>query len=341
MFISDITEAISLTKYTKTIEKSFNDGIQNALKTLSERGDDEYFYKKEQAEYASEHGGSNEFREAMYDVFSEILKVRLSEQLTKDLKKLKIGVTNVKFKYLPETISAHVLPDSNIIEINQSFLKYMSELIIDRLMESVMDNIYYPEEKAIKFFEISEKASQKDNHWFITVVADARKLPDTIREISSVIVHELVHVVQHHSQRGREGFDTEYRSYLDKKKGEFYNLASGSRSSNEDSRYDKLYYASPQEITAFAHQFALGILRSWDVDNAESVDQLPTMGADGVDHKEIVASINRNMVRKFNNPDNPQEMKVYKRYLKLIYQEVIRGLEAKKEELLKKSQKNS
>jgi hypothetical protein len=335
MFISDITEAISLTKYTKTIEKSFNDGIQNALKTLSERENDEDFYKKEQAEYASEDGGNNEFREAMYGVFSEILKVRLSEQLTKDLKKLKIGVTKVKFKYLPETINAHVLPDTNVMEINQSFLKYMSESMIDRLMDSVMDNVSYPEEKAIMFFEISKNASEGDNHWFRNLTD---KLPDTIKEISSVVVHELVHVVQHHSQRDREGFDTEYRSYLDRKKGEFYNLASGSRSSDQDSRYDKLYYASPQEITAFAHQFALDILRSWDVDNAESVDQLPTMGADGVDHKEIVASIQRGIVRKFNNPDNPKELKVYKRYLKLIYQEVIRGIEAKKEELLKKSQ---
>lgn len=334
MFISDITEAISLTKHIKTIEKSFDVGIQNALKTLSERKDDENFYQKEQAEYASEDGGSNEFRESMYYVFSDILKVRLSEQLTKDLKKLNIGVTKVKFKYLPETINAHVLPDSNIIEINQSFLKYISESVIDQLMESVMDNIDYPEEKAFKFFEISEKASEGDNHWFRNLVY---RLPDTFREISSVVVHELVHVVQHHSQRGRKSFDTEYRSYLDKKKGEFYNLA-GSRSSDEESRYDKLYYASPQEITAFAHQFALDILRAWDIDNAEEVEQLPSMGADGVDHKEIVTSIKRGIIRKLNNPDNPQELKVYKRYLKLIYQEVVRGIEAKKEELLKKSQ---
>lgn len=150
-----------------------------------------------------------------------------------------------------------------------------------------------------------------------------------INELVSVIIHEMVHVIQHYRQKHRflKGKDLEFRSYLDRHKGEYLDTRQKYDQTPDDesqkdlvNRYYDLYYASPQEIAAFAHQAALEIIDYYAFD-------LMTHGASDLNSKSISNFIDNKIGGRFRNPKNSREAMVRKRYLKLVYQEVIRYIE--------------
>ena len=83
-----------------------------------------------------------------------------------------------------------------------------------------------------------------------------------------------------------------------------------------------MYYASPQEIAAFAHQMAMSVIKAYDLNNVERLQDIPK-----IDSEDIVINVNQRLNNRFAKPRNPQEVKVRRRYLKLVYQEVQRYID--------------
>lgn len=154
----------------------------------------------------------------------------------------------------------------------------------------------------------------------------AERQQSLINDMVDTILHELVHVIQHRRQAHRLG-DLEYRSYLDRKKGELKNLYRGPEQgwAYGDPQWQRLYRASPQEIAAFAHNMAGQIIRAFGLDEPLE-EPYPTITA-----ADFVRELRKIVGNQYRDPNNPQERAVLNRYLKLAYQEVQRYLERKKQ----------
>lgn len=133
---------------------------------------------------------------------------------------------------------------------------------------------------------------------------DISQIPSS-EEMTQVFVHELVHVVQHLKQSHRS--ETEYRSYLERDKNKFQ-----SAMSKKLSDADHLYYASPQEVAAFAHDIVSNILKD--------------MQGKNVSRNDIQNAVKDRIGSFFPNREDPKIKKVYNRYLKLVYQELMDNL---------------
>jgi hypothetical protein len=89
-------------------------------------------------------------------------------------------------------------------------------------------------------------------------------------------------------------------------------------------RDDKVYRASPQEIPAFAHQVALKIADNIRIDYGNNIPS----------KVEINRWIEGYIEKQFKNPKDPKEFNVFKRFHKLVYQEVMRYLERYKNRVM-------
>jgi hypothetical protein len=156
------------------------------------------------------------------------------------------------------------------------------------------------------------------------------RLHGPVSEMISTLIHEVVHVLQHRAQQNKPSGTggTEYRSYLDTRKGELKDLLSKYHSQRDfkDERWDRLYYASPQEIGAFAHNIALRIVRDFGF-NLPDADLTVSFTA-----KDFVDALRSRIGDQYRDPNNPREQAVLKRYLKLAYQEVQRYIEQRRKQ---------
>lgn len=146
-----------------------------------------------------------------------------------------------------------------------------------------------------------------------------------VNQMTDTVLHELVHVIQHTQQFRRPGGSTEYRSYLDRTKGELRSLYRGPEQGwdFDSEHFQKLYRASPQEIGAYAHNMALDIIRSVGLNEPDSED-IPLTATD------FVQALRQIVGNEYRDPNNPRERAVLNRYLKLAYQEVQRYIERKR-----------
>lgn len=132
-----------------------------------------------------------------------------------------------------------------------------------------------------------------------------------ILDVAETLVHELVHVQQ--AVRQDKYKEVEYRSYLDNIKDEMKMLMFGTI----DDYTRKLYYASPQEIPAFANQLVVNLINQ--------IEEKPKSPEFNQKLDELIKTgrfVDKNY-EKYNNPDNYKEYKVYKRFMKLVYQGLI------------------
>jgi len=137
---------------------------------------------------------------------------------------------------------------------------------------------------------------------------------NAIDELVSNFIHEMVHIRQNYIQFLNKRYDPEYRSYLDKEKGEFNTLAR--YKSDKTARYMELYRASPQEITAFSHMAALDVIKSFGLNTNNLTDiHIPP-------NKEVLSKVVEHVKKYYNAPETFEEKKVYNRYIKQTYLEV-------------------
>lgn len=309
-----LDEAISVSKYESTIEEAIRTGIAQAMTVMSGlkgRNPEEEKLAVNDRTTPLYNRLLGSLPDVLNEKISKLIQVKLGREIGKD-----VNLT-VSFDETEPNVTG--LADNTEIILSNRYLKKLSKEIITRVQNSV--TMSYPIEEWVNatFFTFKMLGSQ-DKYLTSVILSDSEK---TIDGIIDTTLHELVHVIQHHRQFQKGRPDTEYRSYLDKKKGEFSNLyGSGPLSDQDKNRYYQLYYASPQEIAAFSHNIAMSMIRAYDIKNAKSKEDLAQ-----IDAGEIVSFVKEYFRQRYSDPKNQKEYAVFKRYAKLVYQEVQRYIE--------------
>ena len=310
-------EAISITPHKKSFEDAIKKGIANGF---SELGTIKGQYPEEEKEF--EEGHSKRFRAVVTEFLEKKVAVAICESLLSASAQA-LGrniVTSISFKKIKEAWGGYA--SGTDIVISRDLLNKLLNVTLENLFNTTYDS-YGDGEYADGLYFGAKAFASGDRH-VTYVILDYTNTQ--IRDIISVLVHELVHVMQHKAQYNKGRTDTEYRSYLDKKKGEFYSKHQATSKAAEDDRYYDLYYSSPQEISAFAHQAALSVIQNYYMDDVDNVEDLRSYTSE-LNPRDIMSAIEERIGERFKKPRNPKELTVYKRYVKLVYLEVQRYIE--------------
>lgn len=319
MRIKDIIdEAISVTQYEGPLVAAITKAVYQAVADLASlRGK----HPNEEADLESDEGSGKPFKLIALKQLRDALRISLPEAIKTSLNK-SLGVpviTDVNFEEMNDRTGGYA--QERDVAINERYLRSITVKITEKMIDSVYSS-YNTGERVAGFAFMAKMADGKSHEWHI--VHDAIK--STVQRLASISLHELVHVLQHNQQQVAGRADTEYRSYLDKYKGEFNGLSADDEtnavSSDTSERRWQLYLASPQEIAAFAHEIALQVIRDYGFDQAMSAEELTAFDA-----TSIADAVNAKLAGRFSKPSNPKEVMVRKRYLKLVYQEIVRYIE--------------
>lgn len=150
-----------------------------------------------------------------------------------------------------------------------------------------------------------------------------------LNRIVSTLIHELVHIKQHSMQENPLGINSidknyrlEYRSYLvDRKK--FIAVIKNLNAGIKNDETDIIHASSPQEIPARAHSFVLKYIST--IVDVNPLTLQPTESHINMINSwinKIDPKINDPKYKFFNEPYS-KKYKIYKRYMKTIYKEVI------------------
>jgi hypothetical protein len=146
----------------------------------------------------------------------------------------------------------------------------------------------------------------------------------------SVFIHEMVHAQQDMQQynKGISSDDTEYRSYLTSK-DKFMQMVTDPESSEfQGDNFSRIYQASPQEMAAYAHQYAISFIKDNKLND-------PTVVAD----KAVMAKLQNYLGNFYKDRTNQKEYKILKRYGSLVYSNVMDFL-ARKSQTAKQTNTN-
>jgi len=309
-----VDEAISLTKHEEELINAVKKGIVTGLASLEKP----FMSNENLQEILNDDNLSDRYarqymqREAESKIekaISKQMKMVLDQILGKDaITKYRFGTMKGMGGYVQDTTMV----------INRAYVTQLIIAVMNRFNNYLYDNYNAGERtKGMSFIFRMLKGNDSS-----TVDDLTRDFERFINPIVSIITHEAVHIVQHKQQAHRPNKKTEYRSYLDKTKGEFYAQAMKAKQSKNKDRYYDLYYSSPQEIAAFAHQMAMDVIKSYDLNNISNLKDIPK-----IEGEDIVINVNQRLNNRFAKPRNPQEMQVRRRYLKLVYQEVQRYID--------------
>lgn len=317
-----ITEAISVSSYDKPIELAIKKSVFGTLSELTELYG---VYKAAESDFNDYNASDREFIKLMtmeYEqnlIVSEIgmgIKHAINQQLGNDI------VEHVYFKKMNDGGEAF----DRTIALSGVYLRKIADLVIKELISMTVNN-FDQKDYSKGFFSLCEEAAHGDRFVVETI---NQAIYETVYKLVDTIIHELTHVLQHHPQLVKGKQDTEYRSYLDRKKGEFEKLHRSEFGNPERSeRWWNLYYASPQEMAAFAHNAALYIIRSYGMHSATDPRELYNMTPE-----DIIDGINAilskyPMGKHFKTPKTAKEQQIRNRYIKLVYMEVQKYIKEK------------
>lgn len=287
-FTQFLIERISMSHYNDVIE----DGVIQCCKQVV---DSVKSVKKQISPDARNSAGEgnlnklvNETTELMLSKCNSIFRIGMARHINNNVSEVKKQVT-VFFKPIDPN---NGLASGYAITINTKFINNIVKTLI-RLIANIATK---SDDKLNTFFSVT--GDDVEDRF------DISQIP-SLEDMVQVFVHELVHVVQHLKQSHRDS--TEYRSYLTRDKKRFD--AAIASSSDEDAH---LYYASPQEIPAFAHDIVSNILKS--------------MRGKNVSRSDIQDAVQDRVGAMFPNRNDPKVKKVYNKYLKLVYQELMDNL---------------
>lgn len=305
-----INEAISFTQHLKDIETIIDNSIKKAILGLTP---DKFQNFKNSVTRSKSYRSMLPFIEAE-------LETLLQSSLEQNLQNAGIDILSSVDSEYAESLSVEFkdIADNDgqatdfAIDINIKFIDNILEELVPSLEDSALNSIYDEDNIFDDFFEVIKSKQLQ------TSVLKNWSIQRNIDQIASTFIHELVHVRQHIPQYKKGRDDTEYRSYLDKTKGEFGKMVSNPQDSGElPQRYYDLYVASPQEIAARAHQAAIKVIKDTELNVINDLEELPSK-------RDILSNVNEYAREQFKTPENPKESQVFNRYIKLIYQEVDR-----------------
>lgn len=301
MKIRELTEAISLTKYTATARSIIRRTIRDVMKSS--------------INYVQTMDDSNE------KIVERVKRYMLSKLAGRIADALAVefhieGVETVYFTELDKNVGGRA---RNLeIDINLQYCRNINNEIFNAMEHEVSVASDSFKEQYAEFMTYGEI------DWFID---------DTIDDIASIFIHELVHVRQHAKQQHRlkQGKDLEYRSLLTRNKQTFYSSVR-----NLISDYDKkLYLSSPQEIPAHAHNLAIKLIDIATMGyNINTLDDKFLLYSIIENLKDIIQD-NRNwkhdayynQYKQFNDPNDYKKYQVYKRFLTAVYKEIMSVIE--------------
>ena len=321
MRIKDIiVEEISITSYERELTAAINNAVKHSLeKVLPALAK---LPKKAAADLESDDSDKKLFKEYFaLQVATQLdssLATYIRDSVNKSMGKSIIG--DLTFDMTSEGEGGYAIGRDIVLDIR--YKQAISRKIVEKLLNSA-DETYDPGERVKGIAFMTRMASTGDRQYWSMIYYGIDRI---IAAMVSTMLHEVVHVMQYDTQdvRGRDDF--EYRSYLDKHKGEFRSMvdrASAGEPVSDDERFWDLYIASPQEISAFAHQAALNLIRSFELNN--KTDAFADITAD-----DIVRAVDETTSERFKVPKNRKELMVRKRYMKLVYLEVARYVAAHK-----------
>ena len=221
-------------------------------------------------------------------------------------------------------MKADGVAEGTVVRINRDLVRVA---IVERCINAIIQSM--PPDLPVAQ-QITNLIKELQQLQFSTIVNNRQSsetfaLREAILHISGTIIHELTHTVQHARQSHRD--TTEYRSYLEPNAKRFRNMVNALANSTlaqigmPEAEVTKAYRASPQEIPAFAQQIALMIL---DYLGFPASAKIATK-------KEVLDELSRVMPRYisfiFDNSKTKIDEKVYRRYAKLIYQEVVENID--------------
>ena len=151
-----------------------------------------------------------------------------------------------------------------------------------------------------------------------------------IDDCVSVFIHEMVHAQQDMQQynKGISSSDSEYRSYLTSKDKFMQMVTDPASSEFQGADFSRIYQASPQEMAAYAHQYAISFIKDNKLDKANTV-------AD----KDVMAKLQNYLGDFYKDRTNRKEYRILKRYGSLVYSNVMDFLARKSEIAKQKTQK--
>lgn len=314
IIVENLDEAISVTQYETTVDEAIRSGIAQAMTVMSglkgRNPEEERLMLDDRSTPLF-----NRFHGSLPDVLAEkisnLIKVKLGREVGKDV--------NLAVSFDETEPRVNGLADNTEIILTNRYVKKLSKEILESVKDSVTTSYPLDEWVDATFFTFKMLGSQ--DRYLTGIILD-----DSVKTIDSIVdttLHELVHVLQHHKQYQKGRTDTEYRSYLDKKKGEFSALHNKDTLSKDDeTRYYDLYMASPQEMGSFAHEMAMSMIRAYGLKDAKSEEEITPLTSE-----EVSSFVRKYIHNRYSDPKNQKEYAVFKRYAKLVYQEVQRYIE--------------
>ena len=322
-----IAEAITIADYQEQFEKATKQIILDSLKKIltSEskyRPFDEHFRSIEPLTDRYLDRFLFNFTLSCRFKFSDMLESFVAQRYKDDEEFVRnYKIVGSKISFNPD-IKSYGYANKLSIVINYSFLKS----IVSAIKKYIYDyfyNVDKSEKKSIK--DIFLKALQKiinDPHTFFKTHSSLKNI---ITQFVETITHELVHVFQQAEQFRKKRPNFEYRSYAEKDLEKF-RTAMRNKSSIEDFR---IYHASPQEITAFAHNIASQILK-----NTEFKSIILWPDTDQSNYNKIISDYVAKHLRytpEQRKNMNYIERKVFNRYVKQVYQILQHYIETERE----------
>ncbi len=243
-----IEEAINMTHLDGPMKKAVEDGIKTAIGNLY---DAKGGYPKLEDRFDSGEGTTAFLNQMVAMLFSDFERWNVVDIVTKSVvagltKELGKNVVK-KFKFM-DTGDAYGQAGMSSIDVNENLIKGVAKQAIENLVEATLSS--YGEGELVGGFWYMINSIKRGEKDYVSVMFERSE--KRINLIASTIVHEVVHVLQHKRQKDVKRPGTEYRSYLDKKNGEFVGLhnrrgskaAKNKLSPEEEGRYFDLYYAS-------------------------------------------------------------------------------------------------
>lgn len=298
--LKQFNEAISLIHLTPVIKRTLYASVVSVLDELPNLRNNLIKFKDE-----VDIGYSTAAQTTMGEVLGRSLLVELMDSIHTAINDhVHDTLAAVTFKKLNNPGHAQ----GTVIVLNSTTIYDLGKRLTDQLFD-ISYNTSYDFFDAVFTTSIPKLKKQLYNDHVITKI---------LTEIANTVVHELVHVVQHAKQKHRP--TTEYRSYLSRNKNEFHSLSRSVQASKFDpstrdyARWMHLYRASPQEITAFAHDIANRIISDNQLDSYDVQVGAITMS-------ELTPQI-VNAIKLYLHPNTRIEQKIFNRYVKLVYLEL-------------------
>jgi len=331
---SELDEEISLTQYEPVITKAVTDSIKDALIQFEKDYSVAQFHSDQREREAFNQGHTTK----LTNIFRYHLKKRIDAMVIQTLEhtgmKIEPNLRVVEFsKSLGNARGvAKGGTDFPYIQLRSSLLDKLPELVYQHLHNKTMDGDFGGEGELLYAFWGAVKHTIKN--W--DSESANMGIPDLIYDMVDVFIHELVHIKQHVRQKNKGRNEIEFRSYLDKDKHEYRKLATKKwnngdykpdlLSPEEQERYYQLYQASPAEMSAFAHNIVLSIIKDSNSANTDDYTRAAYIKNAQEALREIPIYLDH-ISRKYKGSTDKRTQMVYKRYHKLVYQELYARLQ--------------